>query len=268
MLSKETAQKWIDQAGEDSRLKSIIAEVEQKYELAITIGAGSEWASGFVNGKAVIWMADTTRPMASFAHEILHLRLSARGYKHILGCANPDKSVTAIVADLLVALDNELQHHRIFPEFLSAGFDGDEFYADDDDTDWVDIETSVRTLTGDETPSIVLFSYLSLIAPGGGWPEGRREEIIDLLRARIAPATWSKLLMVKTAIEAWSLEDHMDPTETIVAIFEALGDLGQTFIAENVNSYPDGAFIPRSMTEEKFDELIKRAVDNESAPVA
>lgn len=264
MLSKEIAQGWIDEASGHHRLKDIIAEVEQKYELVITIGSGPAWESSIVNGKAIIRMAKTARPMASFAHEILHLRLSARGYRHILGSGNPDQAVNSIAQDLLSALDNELQHHRIFPEFLSAGFANDEFYTDEDDEDWVDVETHVRALSGTETPSIVLLAYLSLIAPGGGWPEGKREEIADLLRAKIAPVTWNKLLTVKAAIDAWSLQAEMDPTQTIVSIFEALGDLDGTFIAENVNSYPAGAFIPRSMTPQQFEDLARRAAGGAS----
>lgn len=259
MLSKEIAQSWIDEAGADHRLKGIIAEVEQTYELAIGIGSGPSWESSIVNGKAIIRMAETDRPMASFAHEILHLRLSARGYRHILGCAHPDEKLRGVVLDLLDALDNELQHRRTFPEFLSAGFSGDEFYSDDDDADWVDVETHVRALSGNETPSIVLFIYLSLIAPGGGWPQGKLEEITDLLQAKIKPETWSRLLAVKAAIEAWARDDTMDPTETIVSIFEALGDLGGTFIAEDVGTYPTGAFIPRSMTQDQFEDLAKQA---------
>lgn len=259
MLSKEIAQSWIDEAGADHRLKGLIDEVEQTYELAIGIGSGPSWESSVVNGKAIIRMAATDRPMASFAHEILHLRLSARGYRHILGSGNPDPGVNSIVQNLLTALDNELQHHRMFSEFLAAGFAADEFYADEDDDDWVDIDTHARSLSGSETPAIVLLSYLSLIAPGGGWPPGKREEIAAFLEAKIKPETWSRLLAVKAEIEAWAQDDTMDPTETIVSIFEALGDLDGTFIAEDVGTYPAGAFIPRSMTRDQFEDLAKRA---------
>lgn len=96
---------------------------------------------------------------------------------------------------------------------------------------------------------------LYVIVPGGRWPEGTQTRLLTLLQSKISSQTWEKLQAIKAAIEVWSTSDTLDPIEIIASILEALGDLEGTFIAEDVSSFPDGVFIPRSMTPEQFIDL-------------
>lgn len=253
MVSNEIAQKWIDEAEADDRLKPILIEVETSYKLGIALAAGVKWESSVKGKDAVIRMADTNRPFAAFAHELLHLQLSARGYRHILGNGTHDLQQRLLVHDLLIALDNELQHHRMFADFVGAGFDGSEFYNDSDDASWSEVEAQINALTETSPASTALFSYLTLIAPGGGWPDRTRETLLDLLRRKVSSEVWGKLVAIKATIEAWRKQKDLDPINTITAIFETLGDLDGTWIGEHMSDYPKGAFIPRSLTQEQFE---------------
>lgn len=256
MVTAETANKWIEDAYADERLKAIIAEVEKTYEIGVAIFEGPEWECEAKGTRAVIRIADTSRPLSAFAHELLHLRLAARGYRHIRANANHDPEINLRAASLISALDNELQHHRMFPDFVSAGFDGRDFYAESDDGALADVKAMVEAIDHQNPPSGVLLTYLTLIAPGGRWPDGSCDALMELLRTKVLPETWEKLLAIKATIEAWRNQDILDPIETIASIFETLGDLNGTFIGESPNSYPVGAFIPRSLTKEQFEKLV------------
>lgn len=252
MLSRETAQQWISEAALDNRLAPIMKEVEGRYQLKFRIIDELEWSSSVDGDTAEIGMAETQRHLQSFAHELLHLRLSARGYRHILGAGSHDPVKRDIIRALLGALDNELQHHRFFPEFVDAGFDGQDFYAENDDDIHSELKGEIETLHEGSPAWQALFSYFTLIAPGGRWPDGKLEELVALLRLKLSPDTWSKLVQVETIFAHWRQQADLDPTETIVSIFETLGGFEGTYLAENVEKFPEGSFIPRDMTPNEF----------------
>jgi hypothetical protein len=46
--------------------------------------------------------------------------------------------------DILEALDNELQHHRIYPQFAAAEFPAEVFYNDNDKSSFKLVRAQVR----------------------------------------------------------------------------------------------------------------------------
>src|SRR5205823_12320984 len=85
-----------------------------------------------VDGKiAHISYQKTAHPGASLAHELLHVLVQHSGYERIrVGFSTIDQ--TWRFQRLMTCLDNELQHHKMFPRFAQLGFPANEFYADDD----------------------------------------------------------------------------------------------------------------------------------------
>lgn len=257
VISPEVASAWFSEAQNDPRLKTVIEEIAAKYTICIERTDDPEWSSSVEGTTAVITISDTQRHLSAFAHELLHLRLSTRGYRHILGCAHPDGSKRNIVSYVLQALDNELQHHRMFPDFVAAGFDGAEFYAESDDQAHVQTEDEINGLTKATSAPIAVLSYLTLLGPGGNWPDGARESLTDKLQQKVSSDVWTRLLAVRDAIVSWSQSADLDPTNTIATILESLGGLEGAYICEAQSDYPDrGAFIPRSMTQAQFEKLI------------
>ncbi|NKK58786.1 hypothetical protein GFM44_23085 [Rhizobium leguminosarum bv. viciae] len=259
MLTMEMAQRWLDEAEADARLAPIMKEVEARYEVGVRRLDKPEWSSSVKGNKAEIGMAVTGRHLQSFAHELLHLRLSARGYRHILGAGNHDPHQQQIISAVLDALDNELQHHRMFPEFVNAGFDGGDFYAESDDDVHVQLQSEIEELRNASPAWQAVLSYFTLIAPGGRWPDGKREELVALLKSNVTTATWDKLAQVEALFDTWRQQSHLDPTETIVSIFETLGGFEGTYLAEDVAAYPAGSFIPRTMTPDEFMALAEKS---------
>lgn len=143
----------------------------------------------------------------------------------------------------------------MFPEFVAAGFDPGEFYAESDDNIHVQLEAEINDLDQQSPAPYALFCYLTLLAPGGQWPEGRREALTELLKSHVSSDVWGKLVRVDALFEAWRQQPSLDPLETIVSIFETLEGFDGTFLAEKIDSYPNGGFVPRTMTQAEFEAL-------------
>lgn len=261
MVSAGIAAKWHREANADPRLKPIIEEVERTYKVTIETTADPEWTSAPDKRKAVIEVSDTSRPLPSFAHEYLHLRLSARGYQHILGSINFDPAKNKRIQRLLGALDNELQHHRMFDDFVAAGFEAGDFYAESDDTSHVALRSEIEALSFATDGIDVLTNFLSVIAPGGRWPDGEREELRNLLKTKIPTGMWDKLLKIEAIIDRWKQQADLNPIGTIASIIETLGGYNDTFIGVDVEAYPNhGAIIPRMNMNPEFDKAVRRAL--------
>lgn len=263
MVSMETAQAWAEDIQADARMAGWIAEAEKAYELRISPTSEEGWFSEVVDGKAKIGMGETERPQPSFAHEILHVCLSARGYKHIVAVGGLDELKVTVLQALVSALDNELQHHRMFDEFVAAGFDAGEFYHDGDATAHVDVRKEIEELTTAHPPVAALFVYLTLLAPGGGWPDGEREDLTARLQSNVSMDIWDKLQSISGLIDHWKVQAHLDPTDTVAAIIERLGDFDGTFVGEP-DAYPVGRFIPKDLTQEEFEARAKAAYEARS----
>lgn len=258
MISMETAQEWVAAIQADARMADWLAEADKAYELQIAPTRAVEWFSQVRDGKAQIGMAETERPLPSFAHEILHICLSARGYKHVVEIANLDEHKRKVLQAIVEALDNELQHHRMFDEFVAAGFDGGEFYHDGDDVSHADLRKEIEELP--QHPVSAFFVWLTLTAPGGGWPEGEREELTRLLQQKVSMDTWDKLQVISGIVDRWKHQADLDPTNTVADIIDTLGDFDGSFVGEP-GAYPVGAFVPRSLTQKDFEAAAKAVHD-------
>jgi hypothetical protein len=256
MVSMETAEKWYAAIQEDPWLTKWMSEAEKVYVLNIAPTSDKLWFSRVGSDKAIIGMADTKRPLPCFAHEILHVCLSARGYKHIVEAGNTDPIKLKLLQALLSALDNELQHHRMFEEFVAAGFQATEFFHDGDAAGHADVLTDIEALTKNYESAFALLPFLTLIAPGGDWPDGVRESLTQALEDKVSEDTWDRLQDIKGIIGSWKLQQDLDATNTVAAIIETLGDFDFTYVGEP-NSYPDGAFIPKGLTQAQFEEHAK-----------
>lgn len=261
MITSGIAEKWHREAKADPRLKPIIDEVAKTYKVQLVVTDEPDWASAPEKSRATIEVSDTSRPLPSFAHEYLHLRMSARGYRHILGSINLDPGKNRVIQQLLIALDNELQHHRMFDDFVAAGFDGGDFYAENDDASHTFVRQQIEALTFQSSPADALRPFLSVIAPGGRWPEGERDALRQLLEATVPAATWNKLVKIEGHVDRWKQQSDLNPLGTIASILETLGGFDDTFVGEDAMAYPkSGIVIPRMNMNPAFDKAVRAAL--------
>ena len=151
-------------------------------------------------------------PSASLAHELLHLDTQLRGYQRIkifissIGQTNSFKI-------LMDALDNELQHHKFYNRFISLGFQPDQFYQDSDS----DTESHLKEILSSTFDNViqVIPHYLSVIAPGGSFPQHIKDELKASFLAINGGQFSTQLLKIEEIIYAWESSNIFDATETI-----------------------------------------------------
>lgn len=114
------------------------------------------------NGNAVISYCETNNKLTYLAHELLHFKVQKDGYRRIKSCCYHPLFRNN---ELLDALDNELQHHKMFPIFIGLGLDGKKFYCDSDLQIYAVLKRNLEKNSNQLNDFIV--DYFSLIAPGG-----------------------------------------------------------------------------------------------------
>ena len=148
-------------------------EISSHGNVAFTPSDNDSWYSKTQQGKTTIAYAPTDHPEASLAHELLHARLKYRGYRQytIALCLTPKR---AFVARVLEILDNELQHHKFYPDFLALGFEPWQMYNDSDQKVWEESRQSVAALRSRDPLELFFNSYVTVIAPGGADEDERK----------------------------------------------------------------------------------------------
>jgi hypothetical protein len=192
-------------AKRDRRVLPLLDELEGLFRVELS----KTTTCRFDLDRNVIACADSERPGADLAHELLHLKMKLRGCRPV--CCLVRKDNPQIDLTLINCLNNELQHHRMYDEFISCGFWPDEFYGNEEPKSPLD--TGVKQI--DE-----VIEYFSLIAPGGSRnPEKRTDEENEFLKSRSEHP--DALLKIRGAVKDWADSQSYDIEPTIRRIWEA-----------------------------------------------
>ena len=215
----------------------------------ITVEPSDEvtWGSSTGESGTTISVAMTAFPTESLYHELLHADLKLNGYRqHVTYVRITTDQSARVLAD---ALDNELQHHRMFPAFVAAGFDPRRFYHDGDETTYASIRAELKRMKPAKTNAATYFlKYLSVISPGGSGGDEARTKLDRFFRMIVPP---EKLQLVDTAAEkvrAWGLAPDNDPGAVTAEIISGLGDYQGWWIGASENFPSDGHFIGSSFS--------------------
>lgn len=179
----------------DPRVKALREEVESHYKIQWKRNHESSWSSKIESGIVQIGYCDPdNHPGGALAHELLHALVQQRGFRHITSCytdvydvRNADEE--KLYSRLMACLDNELQHHKMYEEFLSHQFQPEEFYNDSDK----DVASHLdKFLNAERNYRIeeVIPELFTAIAPGGNHTD-QEETIRTIWRAIKSPSrTW------------------------------------------------------------------------------
>lgn len=203
----------LDDALRDQRAKDLLDELSREIRFEFLSSSDSSWGSNMESpGRAVIYAAPTTAPAESMAHELLHIRTQLLGYRRL----RIDASRTLPLdfrGHLISALDNELQHHRMFPEYRRRGFSSTRFYRDDD----TNTEAALRSeLATNDSFRDLLVPFLSLIAPGGQLRESAKRK----LRAQFFGKPFGDgFQRVEAILQSWARQHHLDAEAAVREIY-------------------------------------------------
>ena len=200
----------------------------------------SSYSSG-----TTISVAQTNFPAESLYHELLHAKLKLAGYVQYLTSVKVVEDNTPLV--VAKALDNELQHHRMFPSFVAAGFDPARFYHDGDHNTYALVRAELKRMKPDKTSAADYFlKYLSIMAPGGAGGEGKRAQLDRFFRMTVSTDKLAKVDVAAQKLRAWGLAKTPSAGATIVEIIAGLGDYDGWWFGASPGDFPSAGYFTGS----------------------
>jgi hypothetical protein len=255
-MTDEELQEWLD--GVVERFKSnpdrkqLYEEVDAAAPLVARRSQDEYWSSSIKNGHTIIEVFPCMSPEAALAHELLHARLKIRGYKQYCTCIDHSPKQGNLL-ELLPMLDNELQHAKLFGDFMRLGFRSEEMYADSD-ANWANyLGQRIDNLSPEKPLESFLAVYMTLIAPGGFGSADERRELELEIEKRCAPGYWKRLKAIRRAIAEYRDSQTLDAQTVVLRVLEELGSYEPVWIGCSQDFPTAGFFIGQPFN---FDQQI------------
>ena len=205
----------LEKAKADPRIVPLLTEVKSRCTIRFKKSDGDAWGSSLTGGVAQIDHTKTAYPAASLAHELLHIIVQLKGIKQIrIGIWTLDQ--TEMFNRFMKAINNELQHHRMFPTFISVGFTPSEFYCDSD----TQIESHLRSTLANGVESLIELvpDFLTLLAPGGSISQSAKDELLEAFLNVNNRIYRDQLVGIRNEISTWASSNSFDNIPTIKQI--------------------------------------------------
>jgi hypothetical protein len=225
----------VSKAKKDSRLMPLIDEVSKTYKIKYHKEHGDTWTSQVIKNELHVGYVKTNTPGGALAHELLHGWVQGCGYNRIaIGISAIDN--TDRFRRLLNCLDNELQHHKMYPKFQALGFSPNEFYCDSD-ANTSSYLHSVLKRTNDELLDVIP-DYLTAIAPGGGLTDVEKDDFDKAFRCREGGKHASALSKIHEAVNEWATSANFDVRSVVTPILHQLLNPSYTWIGHTNTDRP------------------------------
>jgi hypothetical protein len=246
-MDQKQAQEIAARALTDVRVAELYQEINEHSIVEICASPDSYWGSSTDSNGTRVFVACTNYPAESMFHELLHAKIKLQGYTQYLTFFQTVDGDSAKV--LAEALDNELQHHRMFPLFLDAGFDPERFYHDADANSYSCIRRQLKSMNPKVTSATAYFmKFLTIVAPGGAGGESERKKLENFFRAKVPRAKMKNVDEAVDELVRWAKSGATDPGPTIQKMMQRLGGMEGWWIGRSTN-FPDaGYFIGKPFT--------------------
>ena len=198
----------ISRAKEDPRLTTLLSELSGRIKLKYQKSAGQTWGSALDGQRAVVSYHRCKEPAAALCHELLHLELQLRGYRRVKIGFSTYEPAGRFFSRFLTCVDNELQHHKFYPRFVSLGFRPESFYCDAD----VHTEEYLRHMLKQPVGKLieVLPDFFTLIAPGGIMAAQTKMQLLELFFSINDGQFRGILERIKGIVDFWASSDSLD----------------------------------------------------------
>ena len=209
----------LDKAKSDRRVQSLLKNLEAQVKIKYRRSNDDGWGSNLEGLFATIWWCGCKHPSASLAHELLHIQLQINGYRRIRVIVSNIASYE-IIKRLMDCIDNEIQHHKIYPLFISMGFTPEQFYCDSDAETIQFLRQEVALGFNFVAEASIVF--FSLIAPGGGLTDAEKDDLRTQLITMDDGKYSSAIIGISSAISDWIQSPISDASEYIKQVFLAI----------------------------------------------
>ncbi|EFM12131.1 hypothetical protein PaecuDRAFT_0811 [Paenibacillus curdlanolyticus YK9] len=197
---------------------------------------------------ATIYWADSQHPEEAFTHELLHFDIQRQGFKRLrYGICSADGAGHWFPI-FMESLDNELQHHKMYDQYVAMGYNPDFFY---DDDDAVAVPLLINEILNTPIPNkmTLLPHYLTVTSAGIERLLPDLDNVKQRFRQKCSQRVASIFDVIDEQILKWISFDGYDAQEPITQIIRSIPHAQQTFIGYGERSeFPNNGFF----TEEPF----------------
>ena len=220
--------------------KDLFERVNSIYPVELIKFDDETWSSQVDNNKAIISYCDTKFPETCFVHELLHIDTQINGYKRLkIGVSGFD--TTEYFVTLMTAIDNELQHHKMFSSFIAMGYEKENFYIDNDSETEEYLRNYLTTGVLQFKPT--LLRYLTLIAPGGSISETSKAELKESFKSLNNNAFRAYFEHLDKQIEDWSSSNSFSAEPYLKEMFTTISGGDVTWFGYGeAEEFPDNGF--------------------------
>lgn len=234
----------LDKARNDPRITSLLKTVSSHIKLKFERSKDNGWGNNLDGDIAKIAWTGCAHPSASLAHELLHIQLQLNGYKRIrIGISNI--TTPEVFKSLMECVDNEIQHHKIYPQFIALGFLPSQFYRDDDAYTEEYLRDQIKR--GFNSAADAAIDFFSFIAPGGQFSNSANSELRSLFYGLEDGKFATVFNVIESAVADWKSAQTNDAYDYVKRIFLAIHPINNlTWYGHSISAHPsrgEGVFV-------------------------
>lgn len=223
-------------AKKNVNLKNLYDEINQWMPVKAVRGQGIEWGSSVDNNNAIVDFSPEDKSPSALAHELLHFKTQMSGYKRLRVIATNAQDKKGMKL-LMEALDNELQHHKMYKSFLQLGFSKEKLYSLGNVNTKSYIEE--RLMSANEELIDLIPLYLTIVAPGGYLSTKERDKFKEQIRINYGSS--SEFDLIDSELEKWISSPCFDQEPVVKAVFNLVNGSLNTWIGYD-SSFPTSGF--------------------------
>jgi len=225
----------------DNRNKPLIDYIiKNKFCIKVIHSHKGTWTFHLKGSLIVIGVKQSKYPISCFTHELLHAEIQIRGYKK-LKYGKSSLFPNADLVTIMDALDQELQHHKMFQRFIELGFPSNEFYHDNDIEVLSKLDKFLKN--GHHDLLSVLLRYFTVIAPGGAIESERLDFYKEQLKTINNNAFRERLNVIDEIFIQWTKSESLDAESYIKNYFNNIGRPSKTWFGYGTpNEFPNNGF--------------------------
>ena len=220
--------------------RELFNQVDKKYKVKLEKSSGDTWGFKIVDGFGIITYVETNYPESCFVHELLHLDTQLHGYRN-LKYGFSDAFMNEELVGIIKALDNELQHHKMFTKYIELGYDEKEFYIDSDSETYQKLKSYIKNHK--YQPAQRFVQYLSLLAPGGTLNDKQILFLDEAFKKLDKNAYRGFFENIQKVIKDWTNDESYDAEPYLKRLFEVIYDGDKTWFGYgSPDEFPENGF--------------------------